>query len=386
MVNPLEDMLKECEDSTHCKYSKFKVIKDVLEKIVTSQTPFDASVLNVQGAFFNDHGKDHFERIEGHYYNLMQEARIDPPLSYCEIYLGLLSIWLHDIGLFLGRKKGESAEDARKYHHERVKDVIDHLTDNKIIGKLDTSEETLLEKICSGHSRKINLNSITETTAFNGETIRPRLLSAILRISDSVDADHRRAPSSIFELFEDFIPPESLKHWNKHKPISGILFNRNHASVDIEVTFEHSLENLIEQNLLVNWVVKEIKDELRSVKEVFDRNQIPFHNVNLKDLATGNYIDSEIDISTGYVRIGMDEEVLDNNVICKLSQILKSNSGENRVFLEIYLKEGDRVVIPLPDEYNVDSSGDFDNSLKSSCNLIFSEIREDAKSMRMIRK
>ncbi len=383
MPHPLEDLLRECEGRSPCTHPKFMNIKEVLDKVVKYQPPFAISVLNVKGAYYNDHGAEHFERIENNYFNLIEAAGIK--LNCCEIYLALLSIWLHDIGLFLGRKEGESPENARKHHHERVKFVLDFLVSTSQIRSMEISEETLLTRICEGHSRKTDLNSIAETAPLNGETIRPRLLSAILRMSDALDIDHRRAPESIFEIFEESIPEESQKHWKKHKPISGIEFNRTHASIDVVTIFEPSLVNFVEQFLLVQWVITEIKKELDSVREVFDRYGIPFYNVNIKDLATGKLLNTESIPASGYLRIEILEERLDNSKLMKLSELFKSNQGEIKVILEIDLKEGGRVTIPLPDEYRINYNGSIHASINTICEIILLDIKEDARSIRVIR-
>jgi hypothetical protein len=251
---------------------------------------------------------------------------------------------------------------------------------------MEISEETLLTKICEGHSRKTNLNSITESAPLNGESIRPRLLSAILRISDALDIDHRRAPESIFEIFEESIPQESQKHWKKHKPISGIEFNRTHASIDVVTIFELSLENFVEQFLLVQWVITEIKNELNSVKDIFEYHGIPFYNVDIKDLATGKLLNTESIPASGYLRIEIQEENLDKDKLVKLSDLFKSNQGEMNVFLEIDLREGGRVTIPLPDEYKINYHGSMQQSIYAICEPIKLDIKEDAKSIRVIRK
>ena len=383
MTHPLEEKLKECGEHTACKYSKFEVIKDVLEKIVTSQIPFDKSVLNVKGAYYNDHGKDHFERIENNYFNMIEASGID--LSCCEIYLALLSIWFHDIGLWLGRQDGESPEDARKNHHERVKYVIEKLVEKSQISKMDNSEETILVAICGGHSRKINLEDIAKDSSLNGENIKPRLLSAILRIADSLDIDHRRAPETIFELFDEVIPIKSKEHWDKHTFVNAVEFNRTYASIDIVTTFGYKLEELIEQYKLVHWVQEEIKNELQSVKSIFDDYRMPFSHVQLKDYATGTYINSDIEPS-GIVRIECDENNLDSTTLVNLSKLFENHGGELKVYFEIILNEGGKITIPLPIQYNVTSSKELEESIKEICNPLLIDVKVDPTSVRVIKK
>lgn len=384
MPNPLEDILKDCEAISLCKFSQFKVVRDVLEKVVKSQSPFDMSVLSTEGAYFNDHGYDHLERIEKNFFDLVSTARIK--LTCCETYLALLSIWFHDIGLFLGRRKGETAEDARKYHHERVKDVIKGLVDANLIPAMSTAEEVTLTSICEGHSRKVDLNTIPVSVPLKGETVRPRLLSALLRISDALDIDNRRAPEAIFELFEDFIQTESLKHWKKHQHISGIKFNKIHAAIEIYVNFDESLENFVEQYLLVNWVKEEIKSELDTVREIFDQNSIPFHNVYLVDHGTGQIIITDPGPSQGSCKITLEEDKISSDVLAKLSDLIKSHNGETRVSLEILLSKGGNVAILLPEKYSINYTEELFNEIKKICKPILMDIKRDAKSKREIIK
>ena len=49
----------------------------------------------------------------------------------------------------------------------------------------------------------------------------------LLRIGDATDLDKRRAPESIFKIYEKFIPQISKNHWKKHFPISAVRFDEN---------------------------------------------------------------------------------------------------------------------------------------------------------------
>ena len=348
MPHPFEDLLNKWDGP--CRYSNFQEITKILALAIQFQPPFDKSILNTEQRYYNDHGIDHFERVENIFFDIVSSSPIE--LNCCEVFLVLLSIWFHDIGLFLGRQSGEDPVQGRTEHYRRVREVIDQLENFGKIAKMDTAQKELLINICQGHSRKIDQLTISETVEWNEETIRPQMLSSILRVADALDIDKRRAPESIFDLFGESIPFGSKEHWEKHFMISGIKINPDHSSVDVSVFLnKFNVIISINQHLMLNWVGKEILNEIESVEQIFNKHQIPIHNVRFLDGSTGNRID--IDSNPSRLTINTSENCLSKENLEKFDKILEENSGDVEITLKVTLNDQSILVVNLHSTFSI---------------------------------
>jgi len=348
LSHPLEELLRDCNGP--CTYSNFQEITKILAQAVKFQPPFDKSILITEEDYYNDHGIDHFERVENNFHEIISKSHLT--LNSCELLLALLSIWFHDIGLFLGRKDGEDPIEGRKEHYRRVRDVINRLEEQGNIANMDNAQKELLISICEGHSRKVDQLTINETVEWNGETVRPQMLSSILRVADALDIDKRRAPESIFDLFGESIPVRSREHWEKHFMISGIIINPNYSSVDVSVFLnKFEIKTLINQYLILNWVGKEVLNEIESVEQIFDKNQIPIHNIRFLDGSTGKKIG--IDSNPSGLTINTSENCLSEKKLEEFTKILTENSGDVEITLKVTLNDQSVLVINLPSDFSI---------------------------------
>ena len=348
MPHPLENLLGQCGGP--CTYTNFKEITKILALAIKFQPPFGKSILNTEQDYYNDHGIDHFERVENNFFEIISKSNIT--LNCCELLLALLSIWFHDIGLFLGRKSEEDPVQGRKEHYRRVRDVINQLEESGNIAQMDNAQKELLISICEGHSRKVDQLTINEIVEWNGETVRPQMLSSILRVADALDIEKRRAPESIFDLFGESIPFRSKEHWEKHFMISGIKINPNYSSVDVFVFLnKFEIKTLINQYLVLDWVGKEILNEIESVEQIFDKNQIPIHNIRFLDGSTGNKIG--IDSNPSGLTINTSENCLSEKKLEEFTKILTENSGDVEITLKVTLNDQSVLVINLPSDFSI---------------------------------
>ena len=324
------------------------------------------SILNTDVAYYNDHGEEHLKRVAENYADIVSSSLID--LSSCELFLALLSIWLHDLGLFLGRKPEEDPVVARKEHYKRVRDAIDCLENERNIAAMNLHHKELVIIICEGHSRNTNLSSIADSISLYGENIRLQMLASILRVADALDIDQRRTPESIFKLYEESIPAKSIEHWKKSFAITGIRINPQYASVDVYVILnEHNLQTLIHQRIMLNEVYDTLRNEIDSVDNVFSINRIPLHHVRLLDGRTNKTLEttsarSRLTITT------LEQDLLVDETLNKFEEILKTNSGECRIILQIKLANQSMLTINLPPIFSILPD-----------NTVFSQIRDILK-------
>ena len=155
-------------------------------------------------------------------------------LNETEIFCILAAAYLHDVGMQC--KYPEDIERAKKIsewkkipyyfqdlirdeHHERSGRFI---KDNSKNLKLDHVDAECIRLISEGH-REIKLKSKEYEDQFIGlESVRVRLLSALLRLADELDIIYKRAPETLFDIFKNDMPDYSRLQWLKHYYTSGL--------------------------------------------------------------------------------------------------------------------------------------------------------------------
>ena len=89
-------------------YSKYCLIKEKASEIIKWSPPVDFSAPDVP-PYYTDHGIEHSQRI----LSILDRLTNNITLEIYEIFPLICSVWLHDIGMFVGREPGESYDDTR---------------------------------------------------------------------------------------------------------------------------------------------------------------------------------------------------------------------------------------------------------------------------------
>ncbi len=152
----------------------------------------------------------------------------------------------------------EYCEHIRKNHHIRSKTFIDKFKDEM---EINFKEAEILGEICYCHSSKVDLNDIN----FDIDGIRTRLLGAILRISDALDASSDRIPSG-YQFSE--APHESKIEYLKHMIVSEVTINDKNIILKLfKEPKEHS--DAVKTKLISEFKsVKELLKSLDLVSEI----------------------------------------------------------------------------------------------------------------------
>ncbi|MGD2246901.1 MAG: HD domain-containing protein, partial [Candidatus Methanofastidiosia archaeon] len=217
----LFDSLEESEKG------KLRRIKDHINEIFKKDTVFHPCC-TLHGI---EHSEAVIKKLEGLTRNLMKSSH---KLNHCEIFCLLAAAYLHDTGMLVENPDDEErvtnmqingqvsstyqvSDLIREEHHERSEQYINK--NQKELG-LDLETE-IIGKISKGH-RKENLNTDYYDDDVLGEPIRVRLLAALLRLADELDADFRRAPKHLKKLLEKRMDPLNTLHWVKHYCTKGI--------------------------------------------------------------------------------------------------------------------------------------------------------------------
>lgn len=153
--------------------------------------------------YLNNHGKGHVD-------NVIQMATAVLTASNCmlspyEGYLLLMAIQFHDVGIIFGRDE----------HNLTCRKIMKELGDS--IG-LDQPEKKMIIKIAACHGGEIfgskdTIANLQPKDVFMGQTIRPTLLAAVLRLADELADDLSRTSKEVTEL-DDF--PECSKLFHQY--------------------------------------------------------------------------------------------------------------------------------------------------------------------------
>jgi hypothetical protein len=200
--------------------------------------------------FYTLHGVGHSEAVIEKLGELTKNLMVSPKrLNSCEVFCLLASAYLHDTGMLCPNPDDEATIDQMKMAGRvpetyQVSDLVrreHHLRSEKYIRKYKESlginhvEASTIGKISRGH-RKENLNvEYYDDSIIGGPSIRVRLLAALLRLADELDADFRRAPVELRKLLEMDMDLLDRIHWIKHYCTEGIKLDEK-TETGLQVT------------------------------------------------------------------------------------------------------------------------------------------------------
>ena len=176
--------------------------------------------------YYTDHTITHSERIITLLDGLTAGMMATPKrLSPSEVFVLLAAAYLHDIGMQDERFADGNLEEIRAHHHEVTAELVYRAAEDPAqavnLGLPD--DPGLVEAVAlvaQGH-RRVDLHSAEyEPLVHGGETLRLRLLAALLRFGDELDIDYRRVDIEQMKLLA--LPVESQLHWYKCHYVSGV--------------------------------------------------------------------------------------------------------------------------------------------------------------------
>jgi hypothetical protein len=219
--------------------------------------------------YYTDHTVRHSERViallDGLTAGMMTT---DKRLSPIEVFCLLAAAYLHDIGMQNEKFAGGSLDEIRAHHNEQTAEMIyavfeDPANAFAIPLARDPGLVEAVALVAKGH-RQVDLNA-TEYEPFvhGGETVRLRLLSALLRFGDELDIDHRRVDLEQMKLLA--LPVESQLHWWKCHYVSGVSI----ADEYIRVSYRFPQKRPDYEGLIVPLVEGEMRTKHAALEEVF---------------------------------------------------------------------------------------------------------------------
>jgi len=177
----------------------------------------------------NDHGPGHIDRVLDNLAVLVGAGPVEiGELSKLDIFLAMMGIVAHDIGVINGRKDHaiESAKLINKIARNNKYIFDNHTSEILVAAIVCHSSTVVLEEECSHFDHE-------EPIA--GQTVRPLKVAALVRLADELDEDYRRAPQQLLDL--DLIPKESEPYWQFCQCIQGIKIDPPGGEILINARF-----------------------------------------------------------------------------------------------------------------------------------------------------
>ena len=260
-------------------FDRYKTVKEHLDLNIH---PIIVTVAaKIDGGYLTDHGTDHVNMVIDRVSKLIDQSYIK--LTPYEVYLLLISIQLHDTGhLINGRSK----------HEELSSEVIKKL--GLLIGD-EAPEKTTIYRICDAHGgedekgeKKDKIGSLSPDDTILNKSIRPQLLSALLRFGDELAEDSTRACRYLLE---------------EEKILDGSEIYHAYASALHSVNIDVKGKQV---NLIYNLKKKYTKNRLKKkagTQYLLDEIFLRIYKIYIECLYCMRFLPSENKIDTLFARI-----------------------------------------------------------------------------------
>jgi pyrimidine-nucleoside phosphorylase len=173
----------------------------------------------------NDHGPGHIERVLQIVEKLVG-ANPEAVLGAHELYLTLMAVIYHDVGII----------QKRDGHGDLSAAIV--LAENQV--ELTTADKDVISKAVASHSSSKDIREVCaellDEEPIEGQTVRPKVIAALVRIADELDEDQRRARDFIQDLAA--IPDSSRFFWRFCQCISGLDIRQDKLEIIMGVRFE----------------------------------------------------------------------------------------------------------------------------------------------------
>jgi len=195
-----------------------------------------------------DHGPEHIQMVIRYAYELIKDKYIyllnshnhnendissRQRLNGYEIYILLLSIHFHDVGIIFGRNG----------HERKIDEIMQDLGE---IIPLDNAEKRMVRDIASAHggfvdddkSDKDTLKPLLSSDKYGRLSVRHTLIASILRFADELSDDRTRA-NIIAKINE-----QNIKYHEYSKSLYPIVFKHNTIAFEYDIPYNLLIEKI----------------------------------------------------------------------------------------------------------------------------------------------
>ena len=224
--------------------------------------------------YYTDHSVAHSERIAALLDGLTAGMmHTDKRLAPVEAFVLLAAATLHDIGMQDERFAGGDLEETRAQHHQQPAEMIYRVFEDPgsafalPLGD-DPGLVEAIALVAKGH-RQVDLGAPEyEPFPLGGETLRPRLLAALLRFADELDIDYRRVDLEQMKLLD--LPLDSQLHWWKCHYVGGVTIVDEY----IRVSYRFPRDRPDYEGLLIPLIENEIRAKHTALEPIFRQHAV----------------------------------------------------------------------------------------------------------------
>lgn len=227
----------------------------------------------VHSPHYTDHGKSHCEAVERNLDELIPDD-IKYEMNEYEIFLLLVGVLLHDIGIMCATKTEEENKKIRETHHERSRQFVV----NNLKELLNGPERYIVGEICFAHRDFVPLAKIVKVKTIRhpvlgNREVRVRFLAGLLRLADSCEICHTRTSEDLVGISK--LSDEATFFHTLHERVSGITFDKKDKSIYIDLNIATNKEKPICREYIIN----NIQGSLDSVRDCLIRNGVIYIDV-----------------------------------------------------------------------------------------------------------
>ena len=201
-------------------YERYVVLK---QRLLTQEQSYWASRFS-EG---NDHGPGHISRVLEYLGMIVGSRALKArTLTPYELFLSMVAVLYHDVGLLRGRKD-HAASSAAILASER-NDYLLNQFERDIVAAIVASHSstTDIEQQCSRFSVEEYMG---------GQLVRPRTLAGLVRLADECDEDYRRADESVMVRMD--VGSQSRPYWEICQRIKGIRPDPGAREIRVHLKF-----------------------------------------------------------------------------------------------------------------------------------------------------
>ena len=256
----------------------FLVTKDFVNRlsVIEERTRDLLQYWQAHAPHYTDHGRAHCEAVEKNLDEIILDD-IKTSMNEYEIFLLLLGVSLHDIGIMCATTSDEENKKIRDTHHERSKQFVL----NRLRDILSGAERHIVGEICLAHRDFVPLGNIEKAktirhSSLGNMDVRGRFLAGLLRLADACDICHTRTSEDLVAVSK---PPKSSDFYHAlHERVSGIRFDADEKVIYIDF----NIASTREKDICKEYLVDNIQRNLNSVRDCLTRNRVIYINVEPK--------------------------------------------------------------------------------------------------------
>jgi len=176
----------------------------------------------------NNHGPGHIGRVLDKLGELLGDRVLEEGIiTPYELFLSMMAILYHDVGILR----------ERKGHGDKSAEFLD-VDDNDYI--FDQRDKAIIRAAVVSHSSSKDIEKecaqFSATEHIGSHDVRPRVVAALVRLSDELDEDYRRADPQVAERVG--IASASQFYWAFSQRILATRPNRQRQEIHVGVQFK----------------------------------------------------------------------------------------------------------------------------------------------------